>query len=275
MLRLLNNNDKEIVLNYLEKHHIECTFLIGNVVNFGLENDKTTRRCGDYFGFFEATSLKGIIAFYNLGSCIPHYEASEAVTHFSELIKARNINTLLGMEKIIKPLFDKIKAFKVLDEYSEDSYYINEKFTPFVLDTVSFHDAKELPFEDTSKFVIEAMKEGFSTARTPEQISKTFGERSSEEDFIFLIQNGEIRAQANIQTTTNKISQIGAVFTLEKERGKGYCKASVSEVCRRIISRGKTPTLMVRKNNTPAVKAYQALGFRHYDDYLIIAFKES
>ncbi|MGB9813888.1 MAG: hypothetical protein ACPLRZ_08545 [Thermovenabulum sp.] len=29
---------------------------------------------------------------------------------------------------------------------------------------------------------------------------------------------------------------------------------------------------MVKKYNTPAVKAYSSLGFEHYDDYMMVRF---
>lgn len=99
-------------------------------------------------------------------------------------------------------------------------------------------------------------------------------QESVEEDYVFLIKDDKIVAQANIQTTTDEINQIGGVYTSEEERGKGYCKAVVSEICKRITARGKIPTLMVVKKNTPAVKAYSVLGFKHYDDYLIIEFEK-
>lgn len=118
-----------------------------------------------------------------------------------------------------------------------------------------------------------AYEDGIRSVRTRDEIEKMFRERGEDEDFLFLLKNGEIKAQANVQTYTSKINQVGGVFTIRGERGKGYCKAVVSEVCRRILERGKTPTLMVRKNNTPAVKAYKALGFSYYCDYLIISFK--
>jgi uncharacterized protein len=78
---------------------------------------------------------------------------------------------------------------------------------------------------------------------------------------------------ANIQTYTSKINQIGGVYTLPEYRGKGYCKAIVSELCKRILGRGKMPTLSVKNNNTPAVCAYQSIGFKYYDDYLIVKFQ--
>jgi uncharacterized protein len=273
MIRLLNNGDKEIALNYLRRNHIEVTFLIGNINNFGLENDNTTRRAADYYGYFSNNELKGILPFYNLGSCIPHYEDSQAVEEFANIMLNRKFTTLLGMEKIVKPLYNLIRDSKELEEYSEDSYYVNNNFTPFLLKGVDFVDAAKFPLDNSSDFLMKAYEDGFRLIKKRDEIAKMFSERGPEEYFVFIIKNGDIKAQANIQTNTSEISQIGGVYTLNTERGNGYCKAVVSEICRRITARGKIPTLMVRKNNTPAVRAYQALGFTHYDDYLIITFK--
>lgn len=273
MLRLLNDNDREPVMEYMDRNHIETTFLIGNILNFGLNNDKNIRRCADYFGYFEGTELKGILPFYNLGSCIPHYESSLAVDEFVQLMKERNFSYLLGMEKVVKPLYKEIKNCKTLEEYSEDAYYINYNFTPFNLEGVEFADGKNLPLPQVENFIMKAYEDGFGSIKNRNEIANMLNERGPEEDFIFLLKNGEIKAQANIQTYTSKINQVGGVFTLRSERRKGYCKAVVSEICRRIIDRGKLPTLMARNNNTPAVRAYTSLGFSYYDDYLIIKFK--
>jgi uncharacterized protein len=273
MIRLLNNSDMDIVLDYLQRNHIEVTFLMGNVNNVGLENDKITRRAADYYGYFNNGELKGILPFYNLGSCIPHYEDYQAVEEFAKIMIDRKFTTLLGMEKIVKPIYGLIKDSKELEEYSEDSYYVNNNFTPFLLEGVDFVDAIKVPLDDSSDFLMKAYEDGFRLIKKRDEIAKMFKERGPEEDFVFLIKDGSIKAQANIQTNTGEISQIGGVYTLNTDRGNGYCKAVVSEVCRRITARGKTPTLMVRKNNVPAVRAYQALGFRHYDDYLIISLK--
>jgi uncharacterized protein len=273
MLKLLNNTDREIVMEYLKRNHIETTFIIGNVLNFGLENDKNIRRCADYYGYFEDTKLKGILPFYNLGSCIPHYESMDAVPTFAEIMKERKFNYLLGMEHIVRPLYEAIKEYKELENFSEEAYYKNDNFKPFTLDGIEIIDGKLLPLDDVEIFIKEAYKDVFRSVKTKDEIEKMFRERSIDEDFLFLLRDGKIKAQANIQTYTSKINQVGGVFTLRDERGKGYCKAIVSELCRRIIQRGKTPTLMVRKNNTPAVRAYEALGFRYYCDYLLISYK--
>jgi uncharacterized protein len=273
MIKLLTQADKKIILEYLERNEIETSFLYANVMEFGVDNREDIRRCADYYGFFNEGVLKGILAFYNLGSCIPHYEIEEAVTLFAELMKGRKFEFLLGMYKVIKPLYEKIKDYKEVQSYDESSYFINKSFKPFILEGVNFIDANKAAGENVIDFIMDARIYGFKQNVTREDIEKTLMQRGKEEEFIVAEKDGKMVAQACVQTYTPKINQIGSVYTTEKERGKGYCKAVVSEICRRIIDKGKIPTLSVRKNNIPAVKAYSALGFEHYDDYLLVRCK--
>jgi GNAT superfamily N-acetyltransferase len=273
MVRLLTQADKEVVLEYLGRNEIETSFLYGNIIEFGVDNDKNIRRCADYYGFFMEGELKGILPFYNLGSCIPHYESEEAILPFAELMKERSFEFLLGMKKIIEPLFKEIKDYKEVLSCDESSYFVNNNFKPFVLEDVRFIKADGETSDKVIDFIVESRIKGFYQDITKEEVIKTLTQRGEEEDYIVAEKDGIIVAQACVQTYTRKINQIGSVYTTEKERGKGYCKAIVSELCRRIIERGKLPTLSVKKNNTPAVRAYNALGFEHYDDYLIARFE--
>ncbi|KRQ86100.1 FR47-like protein [Caloramator mitchellensis] len=273
MLKVLTEKERKIVEEYLERNHIETTFLIGNVKYFGFENKKDVRRCGDYFGYFEEGELKGIIPFYNLGSCIPHFESQNAVPYFIDLMKNRDFKYLLGMRRLVEPLYNGIKDFKHNASVDEDAYYVNNNFKHFKLEGIEIKNYYELNLEKAVEFIVEANRVGFkNTAYSIEEATKTLNQRPVEEDYLFVLKDGRIVATGCIQTTTDKIGQIGGVYTTPKERGKGYCKAVVSELCKRIIDRGKTPTLMVRKNNTPAVRAYEFLGFEYYDEYVIIEF---
>ncbi len=81
MIRLLEQSDKQIILEYLERNEIETSFLYPNIIEFGVENKKDVRRCANYYGLFYDNILKGILPFYNLGSCIPHYEVNDAALY--------------------------------------------------------------------------------------------------------------------------------------------------------------------------------------------------
>jgi hypothetical protein len=272
LLKLLTEKDREIMTEYIKKYPFETTFIQGNISNFSIENDRNIRRCGDYYGYFKNGRLVGIIPFYNLGSSTPHYEDEECIEAFSELIIKYNLEFLLGMKKVISPLFDKIKDVKKIKLCDEDSFQVNEKLTPYENSKIKIMDFYELPLEEAATFAVEASKKGFDTEVSIEEKIKTFKERSKEEDYIFAIYNDEIVGQAYIQVSTDLVNQIGGVYTREKYRNKGICKTMVTELCKRIIKRGKKPVLMVKKHNIPAVKAYERLGFSHYDDYMMVRF---
>ncbi|MHB1394308.1 MAG: GNAT family N-acetyltransferase [Clostridia bacterium] len=272
MLRRLNEWDRMVVFDYLERNEEEAAFLIGNVLRFGLMNRTNILRCGDYFGYFEGNTLKGIVAFYNMGSCIPHYESIGAVPYFSELMIMRIFSMLSGMDRIVRPIYEVIRKYKSLKELEECSYSVNNNFKPFKLEEVEFLDVSWVSDISILSFVRKAYLRGFGAEPSIEDTKLMLSQRNEEEEFIILSKDNKLLTQACIQTFTKRTNQIGAVYTLEEERGKGYAKAVVSELCGRITGRGKLPTLVVNKNNTPAVNAYKALGFEHCDDYLIIRF---
>jgi len=101
-------------------------------------------------------------------------------------------------------------------------------------------------------FLLHARNKGFQENVSRDDVVRSMI-RDPQEDMVIAVRDGTPVAVANIQTYTMTLSQIGSVFTLEEERGKGYCKAVVSEICNRIVARNKRPSLFVRKNNTPAV----------------------
>ena len=276
MLRLLTEKDKKLILDYHARNEIETSFFYSNVIEFGVDNNKDMRRCADYFGWFEDGSLRGVLPFYNLGSCIPHYESDEAIPHFAALMKEKSFAYLLGMDRVIKPLFRLFEGEREVVEYNDSSFYMNRAFKPYISSELEFIDPCEaVKDEKVVDFIIHARLDGFHENVDQEEVVKMLNQVGPGEDKLVAVSAGRPVAYAVIQTNTATTSQIGAVFTLEEERGKGYCKAVVSELCRRIVSRDKIPTLFVRKNNTPAVKAYNALGFEHVDDYSLIRFKQA
>lgn len=267
---MLNEWDRPVLFDYLQKNERETDYLIGNALHCGIMNRSNILRCGDYFGYFEENVLRGVIAFYNLGNCIPHYESAGAVPYFSQLMVMRKYSMVIGKDKLVRPLFETIRNYKPLREFEECSYCVNSNFKPFKLEGAEFVEVSRDSDIDTLSFVRKAYLLGFGAERSIEGTRLLLSQKAEEEEFIILSKDNKLLAQACIQTFTDNTDQIGAVYTLEEERGKGYAKAVVSELCERIISKGKLPTLIVNKQNTPALNAYEALGFEHRDDYLIL-----
>lgn len=270
MIRQLNEWDRPILFDYLQRNEEDTAFLLGNAGRYGIMNRGDILRCGDYFGYFEEGILKGVIAFYNMGTCAPHYESSGAVPYFVQLMIVGRYSMLIGRDRIIRPLYEATRHYKSLKKFEECSYCVNSNFKPFKLEGIEFLDVTGDNSTDILSFVRKAYLRGFEVERTIEGTKQLLSQKNEDEEFIILSKDNKLLAQACIQTATDSTSQIGAVYTLEEERGKGYGKAVVSELCERIRGKGKLPTLIVNKQNTPALDAYRALGFEHHDDYLII-----
>lgn len=270
MISLLTEDDKAKVIKFLEHDSIAGACIMGNVIQFGLDNQNEQRRCGDYYGYFSKGKLLGLLPFYNMGSCMPLWADEAVIEPFAEIMLQYPFEFLIGMEKTVKPLYDIISGEKNILAYQNSSYFVNDKFSPFILENITFAKADELDNDSVIHFVKDAYLQGFGHSYSLEETQQFVSQRAAEEEFLFLIVEDQIVAQAYIQAATSKINQIGGVFTLGEERGKGYCKAILSELCQRIIARGKLPTLIVRNDNFPAIKAYTSLGFTHFDDYLLI-----
>jgi RimJ/RimL family protein N-acetyltransferase len=273
MISLLTEDDKAKVIRYLERDSIAGACIMGNVLEFGLDNQNEQRRCGDYYGYFSKGNLLGILPFYNMGSCMPLWADEAVIEPFAEIMLQYPFEFLIGMEKTVKPLYDIISGEKNILAYQDSSYFVNDRFSPFTLENITFATADELNHDSVVDFVKHAYWQGFGHSYSFEETQQFVSQRAAEEEFLFLIVEDQIVAQAYIQAATSKINQIGGVFTLGEERGKGYCKAILSELCQHIIARGKMPTLIVRNDNFPAIRAYTSLGFTHFDDYLLIKLK--
>ncbi len=72
---------------------------------------------------------------------------------------------------------------------------------------------------------------------------------------------GQIVAMAGERLRVEGYTEISAVCTRPEYLGRGFAAGLIGVVTERIRSRGETPLLHVRWNNTRAIKLYRRLGF--------------
>jgi ribosomal protein S18 acetylase RimI-like enzyme len=90
-----------------------------------------------------------------------------------------------------------------------------------------------------------------------------FGTRTHElGDYLGIRQQGKLVALAGERLKVPGFTEVSAVCTHPDHAGKGYARALLLEVMRRICERGETPMLHVRRDHTRAVELYLRLGFR-------------
>jgi predicted GNAT family acetyltransferase len=88
-----------------------------------------------------------------------------------------------------------------------------------------------------------------------------------------LVYVAEVRGVPVSKAATNargyKVDQIGGVYTVPQERGKGLGKAVVAELLKNVFSAKQAACLFVKKHNRAAIALYERLGFEPVTDYVI------
>ena len=80
--------------------------------------------------------------------------------------------------------------------------------------------------------------------------------------FLGIRPDGRLAAMAGERLKVPGYTEVSAVCTHPEHTGRGYARVLMTEVMRRIRSRGEVPFLHVREDNTRAIELYQRLGFR-------------
>jgi ribosomal protein S18 acetylase RimI-like enzyme len=79
--------------------------------------------------------------------------------------------------------------------------------------------------------------------------------------FLGIRRAGKLVAMAGERLKVPGFTEVSAVCTHPEHTGHGYARILMTEVMRRICSRGETPFLHVLEDNVRAVELYERLGF--------------
>lgn len=79
--------------------------------------------------------------------------------------------------------------------------------------------------------------------------------------FVGVRQNGRIAAMAGERMRLPGFIEVSGVCTHPDHRGQGYAAHVTYEIARGIIDQGAVPFLHCYPSNTPAVRAYEKIGF--------------
>jgi ribosomal protein S18 acetylase RimI-like enzyme len=74
--------------------------------------------------------------------------------------------------------------------------------------------------------------------------------------------DGKIVSAAGVRFVTPQIANVANVFTDEAYRNRGFATACTSTLAWHLASTGRIVTLLVEKDNAPAIHIYEKLGFK-------------
>jgi ribosomal protein S18 acetylase RimI-like enzyme len=85
-------------------------------------------------------------------------------------------------------------------------------------------------------------------------------------------ENGTILFKAEASAWTPAAVQLQQVWVDPAARGRGYAKRGMQDLCRRLLERVPQVCLFVRRENTPAIGVYEAIGMRRTIAYRSLIF---
>lgn len=272
---------------FLQPHRASSLFLLSNPRLGGLE-DQGQRYQGSYFGAYLEGQLQGVVAHYWNGNLV--LQAPQCLEALLAYVCHHAPRALKG---VIGPDAQALQAFAFLGLSTED-FALNSKENLYRLELPKLQVPKLLSHppeglnvcvrrfradeEDlVTRWMAGYAREALNQPESPELWENSRRQAQAEiavsSDWVLEV-NGEPVASSRFNASLPEVVQVGGVWTLPEERGRGYARsvvaASLLEAREHGVSEG---ILFTAQDNWPAIRAYQSLGFAQIGHYRISLLK--
>jgi GNAT superfamily N-acetyltransferase len=274
--RLLLRNDTEKLISFLMGDETANTFMLGNLLYYGVENDRRTLRRGEYWGYYDSGAMLGATAYFNNAQCMLYHTDDAVARQMASDILDSSARLLLGSDRCMRPVLPLLAGPQ--GNLSAHSQLFMERHGEMPLmyccDGYEFEDARgKRDNRAVQDFILRCMREGFGFHVARGTVHRLLREKTQYEPYLLLKVGGKYVAQAHIQARTPGFCQIGGVCTLPEERRRGYARAVVMKLMGMIAQDGgRKACLVVNDDNCDARKIYGELGFRETGRLILADF---
>ena len=259
MVRQLNNMDTATVLAFAYIDPAINTFLIGDIENFGIENEDMT-----LWGQFEGEKLIGVLLRYFKFFMIYYLSCDTDIQPFLEILKNYDgeILSISGKDTIIQNFLPHFAEAKV-----EKTQFCELKSKVIAKDDEAIRLAT-MDDVDTLFELLTTIKE-FSPP-LKETLTKTLKTGAGR---IYMLTDETGKAISIAQTTAENSASamIIGVCTYAEHRMKGYMRRVMTRLCADLQSEGKALSLFY--SNPNAGKIYHSLGFETTGEWTMLKFE--
>lgn len=283
IIRILGPGDETSLDDFLLRHVDSSMFLLGNSRAVGLV-DRGERLEGTYAAAFEGERMVAVAAHYWSGNIVlqaPSHAA--AVSHAAVRRSNRAVKGMIGPnEQVGQALLALGFESSPAQHDQVDKLYrleLGRLAVPSLL-TSGGATARRIAAPDVdvmsrwrAAYAIETLH--VEDTPTLHRDSREAVERYLDEGRMWLLEvGGEPVACTAFNTATREAVQVGGVWTPPQLRGRGYARAAVAASLLDAREEGASVgVLFTGTENSPAQKAYEALGFRHVGDYRLLLLK--
>lgn len=259
MIRKLNEEDRNIVLEYLYEEASINLFMIGDIEAFGFDKDFQ-----ELWGQFDSKNeLEGVLLRFN-ENYIPYFKNDEFdIADFKAMIlNAKEEKMISGKESVVDKFRDTLPNGKARVTYFCE--LIDNKKLSTENENIKIADIND---SERIYDFIECIEEFNAAGNSIERISHKIETKTGR---IYYIENdkGEIISVSQTTAENSKSAMVVAVATKQEYRGLGYVTRGLSKLCSDVLNEGKTLCLFY--DNPKAGTVYHKLGFHMIDNWMMI-----
>lgn len=261
MVRKLTNKDEQQVLRLLYKEPSYNIFFIGDIENFGFE-DENVEAWGDYnFG-----ELSGVLLRYYDHFLLYYDHDDFDAEPFKNIMRncPHKIDIMSGKPNIIDKFKDLFPGAKLVDTY------FCELKKPIDITGVDIANVRQAKEEDAEKICeLQNTIEEFSAAQKPDRVRQTIEKNAGR---IYYISDGDKMISIAQTTAENsKSAMIVGVCTHIDYRKKGYMRKVMTKLCYDLQKENKLLCLFY--DNKDAGRIYHSQGFETIGKWYMLKIK--
>lgn len=261
-MRILQEEDREEILRYVKKEPEMNLFLIGDLENFGVENETVNFYLHEERDRWDFLILR-FHQFFILYSQYEDYNAEEAIAFLREQTPDCISGKTVLLERIAPafPQWTLESTYMSRCNEAESSQEQPENLVIRRLEKADVPDAIDLLSN------IEEFSKTYKKSEREEQIRRMEEEMAQgSKAAVGVFLNGRMISTASTSAENSESAMVVGVATAKGFRGKGYASAVVSALCKDCFARGKK-YLCLFYSNPVAGRIYNRIGFQELGEY--------
>lgn len=261
-MRILHEEDREEILQYVKKEPEMNLFLIGDMENFGVENETVNFYLHEERNRWDFLILR-FHQFFILYSQYEDYNTEEAIAFLSEQTPDCISGKTVLLERIA-PAFPQWTLESTYMSRCNQAESGPEQLGDLVIRRLEKGDVPEAidllsDIEEFSRTYKKSEKEEH-IRRMEEEMAQ--GSKAAVGAFL----NGRMISTASTSAENSESAMVVGVATAKEFRGKGYASAVVSALCKDCFARGKS-YICLFYSNPVAGRIYNRIGFQELGEY--------
>ena len=257
MVKQLNEKDEKILLEFLLKEKEWNLFMIGDLINFGFEEDFL-----EYWGDYNKNQkLKAVLMrFYD--SFIIYAEGTYDTKGFADIMSNYNYKILSGKENAVEQMVDVIKV-----DQKRKTYYAvlrsEEKLPKIALQSIEKTKLKNL---ESLLHLQENEIHEFDHNPSLDRIKKRYLSGTGR-GYHVKDESGNIISSVETSAENPYAAMIIGVCTHPAYRNKGYATQLLIKTCQEVLDEEKSLCLFY--DNPSAGKIYKRIGYESLGQWSI------